>query len=158
MRTDPAMLAPSWGAAKMMASTRWAIMNSMTGPMSTVSVLVDLLEQDAVAGRLRLLGDAVEGLGDPEVAQAGDDDPERLRATLHEASRDGARLEPGRGDGRLHRQAGLGRHVGRSLMTRETVWVETPHMRAISRMVMPCPDRARVAIAVSGRTCHGVVG
>ncbi len=33
------MFDPSCGAAKMMASTRCAIMNSMTGAMSTVSVL-----------------------------------------------------------------------------------------------------------------------
>ena len=34
-----ATFVPSWGAAKMIPSTRCAIMNSMTGPMSTVSVL-----------------------------------------------------------------------------------------------------------------------
>ena len=34
-----AMFVPICGAAKMRPSTRWAIMNSMTGTMSTVSEL-----------------------------------------------------------------------------------------------------------------------
>ena len=68
---------------------------------------VDLLEQDAIAGRLRLLGDAVERLGDAEVAQAGDDDAEGLRPALDQAARDGARLEPRLRDRRLDGRAGL---------------------------------------------------
>ncbi len=152
-----AMFGPSSGAAKMIPSTRWAMRNSRTGTMSTVSDVSISRRSSAVAGGLRLLRDPVERLGDAEVAQAGDDHAERLRASLDEAAGDGARLEPGLGDGRLDRLAGSrGDTSGRWLITRDTVCVETPHMRAISLMVMPCWG-AKLIPRTVGSTCIGAV-
>ena len=107
-----AMLVPIWGAAKMMPST-WCADHEVEDRDDVDRLgAVDLLEQDAVAGGLGLLGDAVEGLRHAEVAQAGHDHAERLRPTVDEAPRDGVRLEPRGRDGRLDRLAGLRRHVG----------------------------------------------
>ena len=63
----------------------------------------DLLQQQAVALGLRLRGDPVERLRDTEVGQPGGNHAQGVGPPLHEAARDGVRLEPGLGDGRLDR-------------------------------------------------------
>ena len=78
----------------MIPSTGRAIRKSMTGIRSSRAVaFLDLLEQQCISLRFGLLGDAVERLGDPEVAQASRDDAQGVRPALDEAPRDRARLE-----------------------------------------------------------------
>ena len=82
------------------------------GARVVTAAVRDLLQQQTVALRLRLRGDPVERLRDAEVGQPGGDHAEGVGPPLHEAARDGVRLEPGLGDRRLDRATGLGSHVG----------------------------------------------
>ena len=99
----------------------------------------ELLEEQRVPGRLGLLGDPVERLGHPEVAEARRD---RRRASATAAGRG---CEPPRSAGtrpprsRPRPPGGcVGDTSGRLLMTRDTVCVDTPHIRAISLIVTLC--------------------
>ena len=70
-RGSDARFWPRSGAAKMMPSTRWADQEvDDRARSSTCRSLSISLSRSAIARRLGLLGDAVERLGDAEVAQA----------------------------------------------------------------------------------------
>ena len=123
------MFAPICGGAKMIPSTRCARKNSTTGTMSGDVEARELLEDDRVARRLGLLGDAVERLRHAEVLEARGDDADHLAPAPDQAARDGARLEPvlRRSPPRPAARVS-GDTSGRLLMTRETVCTETPRL------------------------------
>ena len=84
----------------------------MTGMRSLAPVPEISFSSSAYPCASDLLGDPVQCLGDPEVAETGGDHAERVGAPLDETAGDGAGLEPDLGDRRLDRGTGRRRDIG----------------------------------------------